>query len=1448
MLKSVKSKLFAILVGMVAVVLVVAGVSFRARQQADVALDEVITNQLPSAIALGRVSSALVGVRLWTRLGVVDLAAQSQERGAVDRQRRDAALVELERAWSDYAALPMGPQEVELWRDFTARFSTFKSENEQVWAAVASKDVDRSQAHLEPHQQVTVFALEALGKVVEFQAAGGRRQRLEVRETHASANWLLLGVVLASLLSIVLAGTQLVHGIVSRTTALKDGADSLARGDFDVELAERSEDEFGALHDAMRGVVDSLRDSARAAASVANGDLDVQVVPRGPRDQLATTINRMVRNLKDTARQANLIALGDLSAEFSPGSEKDELGIALRTMTANLREATAAADAIADGDLGVGVVAKGPRDVLASAINRMVATLKNTARQANHIAVGDFTADVVPRGVKDELGLALKTMTETLRESTAAAEAVANGHLDVVVASKGPRDAQAAAVNRMLGILKEASRQANLIAAGDYSEDIVPRSDQDELGIALQRMTVALRDAAREARDSDWMKSGVAKINELVLGQDDPQVLATVAVSAVARHLDAKVGVLYVLDEDAEGPVLRLFGSYAYAERKNLASRFRIGEGLVGQAALERKQIVIQNAPEDYVRVVSGLGEMLPRNICVAPILYKEQLRAVVELGTLSPLSRIQQEYVDQVAAVVGTALEIARNQEVVGKQQAELRVSNDELKQQQRSLELSSQELKAQQVELEQSNEELEVQMRRTQESEARLKVQQRELEGTNQELEERNRRTEQQKLEIERAGRDLATQAEELATASKYKSEFLANMSHELRTPLNSLLLLARSLRDDRDGNLTPDQKESAGVIFASGNDLLNLINEILDLAKIEAGRMDLRLETVEPADVARTLVQQFDHMARSQGLTLEVKVEPGLPERFVTDPKRLGQVLKNLVGNALKFTDKGGVTVRIAPAGPGVDLSRSGLGAGRAVAIRIVDTGIGIPQDKQKVIFEAFQQVDSGDRRRYGGTGLGLSISREIVALLGGEIQLQSEPGVGSTFTLYLPFETRGAQPPGPESTRPVVSARPRSHTPASGLPVVASAPVVDGVSDDRDAIEDQDRTILIIEDDARFAAVLAKEVRRRGFKCLVALRGADGLTLARSFRPTGVILDINLPDTNGWSVLAALKQDVDTRHVPVHIVSAEDATLEGLRIGAIGHAHKPLRTEDIDAVLATIEKSSATAEKTVLVVENDPVMSRATCRIIGNGNVHVQECATGLEALAALRRRRFDLLVLDLGLPDMQGLALLEAASAEKIPMPPVIVYTVRDLTLDEETHLRQYASSIIIKDVRSQERLTDEVALFLHRVVNDLPEEKRLTIRHIYESDEQLRGKKILIVEDDMRTMFAMSKLLASHGVNPVKAADGQQALTLLDAQPDVDLVLLDMMMPVMDGYEAAQRIRSQERFGNLPIIALTAKAMKEDRQKCIDAGATDYLSKPVDQDRLVSLLRVWLCR
>jgi PAS domain S-box-containing protein len=965
--------------------------------------------------------------------------------------------------------------------------------------------------------------------------------------------------------------------------------------------------------------------------------------------------------------------------------------------------------------------------------------------------------------------------------------------------------------------------------------------------LCTARDVTAVRKAEQERDAKDWLVAGIARLNTVVQGEGATVDLARRIVSEITEHAGAQVGALYAQELDGDGQALSLRASHAYTRRKGVATRYLPGEGVVGQAALERRQILVVDLPDDYIVIASGTGEARPRSVSVTPLLFEGGVKGVIELASFATPSDMVLEYIRQAALIVAVALEASLARERVGKALA-------------RSQELAA-ELEVQQDTLRNTNAELEEQASALKTSERKLMAQQAEIELANAELEQKNELLERQRNETEEARRTVAAHAEEVALSSKYKSEFLANMSHELRTPLNSLLLLARALRDNASGNLDAEQVESARIIFESGSDLLNLINEILDLSKIEAGKMELRIDEVEVGDVSRSLLAQFGHMARAQGLTLAVDVDAAAPASIVSDAQRVGQILKNLIGNAIKFTERGRVSVTFARPSPGVVLSRSGLDPARAIAVHVTDTGIGIPVDKQKLIFEAFQQADSGDRRRFGGTGLGLSISRELANLLGGEIQVVSTPGHGSTFSVYLPESlapghgrarinegdrSRAASTTAPASLR-AGGSPPRAGTAAAPAAERPRSPI----ADDRGAIQEHDRVVLVIEDDLRFAGVLVAHVRQRGLKCLHAASGEEGLELAREHRPHGVVLDIELPGMDGWAVLTALKQDVSLRHIPVHIVSVDEASTVNLGIGAIGHAAKPITWEQIDEVLRRLESASAHAVKHVLVVEDDPLMRQETARVIGNGNVKVHAVGTAreaLEALDALGSGTYALVVMDLGLPDMQGVDMLKTLAEQQRPMPPVIIHTVRELTMEEELFLRNYSDSIIIKDVRSQERLIDEVALFLHRVVRELPEDKRRAILHVRESNEPLRGKKVLIVEDDMRTMFAMARMLAAHGVHPVKAENGERALAVLEEHPDTDLVLLDMMMPILDGYETARRLRADPRFARVPVIALTAKAMREDRQKCIDAGCTDYISKPVDPERLASLMRVLLFR
>lgn len=988
---------------------------------------------------------------------------------------------------------------------------------------------------------------------------------------------------------------------------------------------------------------------------------------------------------------------------------------------------------------------------------------------------------------------------------------------------------------------------ADAIAGGNLKApvDTGRRDEIGDLALSIEKMQSSLRESRGQEEAKNWLLTGIGRLNDTMRGDPDMEVLATKVISEIARQLDAQVGALYLMDGRNHSR-LSLIGSYAYTKRKSLSNAYELGEGLVGQAALEKQQILVANVPEDYIRITSGLGERIPKSICVTPFIYEELVKGVVEIGTLGEMTDAQMTYLTTAMPNLAVAVESAERRTNLAEALSEAqRLSG---------------ELQAQQEELKTANEELEEQSQQLKISEERLKQQQEELQATNEELEEKNNLLERQKKEVEDARMEIEEKARELALASKYKSEFLANMSHELRSPLNSLLLLAQGLAGNKERNLTPNQVESAEIIHGSGSDLLNLIDEILDLSKIEAGRMDLHVETVKISDLIDGVRASFGPLAAQKKLSLDIPRTENAPDEIRTDRKRVQQIIRNLLSNAFKFTEQGGVTVafghatwrdgrwedtggeivelrKIADAPPG--------NSDRLLSVMVKDTGIGIAPEHQKSIFEAFQQADGGTSRKYGGTGLGLSISRELAGLLGGEITLESKPGVGSTFTLYLPLTVEKT---GALSVVEVENGNGSGTARQNGAPPQPEEHEMTGIPDDRDDITAGDQAILVIEDDPNFAGILHEKCRERGFKCITSPTGEAGLKLAKKHLPTAVLLDIRLPGIDGWTVLGALKDHILTRHIPVHIISAEQSSTESLRRGAIGHAEKPLDQESLEKIFQRIETVSSETPKAVLVVEDDPKMRRETAKLIGDGDVRVDEAKNAAEALSALRTKKYDCMVLDLGLPDMEGRELLACFDKEGISPPPVIVHTARDLTTDEERDLREHAGSIVIKDVRSQERLLDEVSLFLHRIVNRMPERKRKIIRDLHDTDELLKNKQVLIVDDDMRTTFAISRLLSDRGMKSRKAENGERALQILDNEPDIALVLMDIMMPVMDGYEAILQIRTRDEFQTLPIIALTAKAMPEDREKCLAAGANDYLPKPVDPERLISMIRVWLYR
>ncbi|MBV8886381.1 MAG: response regulator [Chroococcidiopsidaceae cyanobacterium CP_BM_RX_35] len=992
--------------------------------------------------------------------------------------------------------------------------------------------------------------------------------------------------------------------------------------------------------------------------------------------------------------------------------------------------------------------------------------------------------------------------------------------------------------------LEKISSVTEKLATGDLSVSMPTLHRRDEIGVLMQtfnQMIANLRETTRKNDEQGWLKSNLAKFNRMLQGQRNLETVSRQILSELAPLVDAQQGIFYILDSVNNQPILKLLNSYAYQELGHLSSQFHLGEGLVGQCALEKKKILLTEVPGDYLRISSGLGEAVPLNIIVFPVLFETQVTAVIELASFHRFSEIHLTFLDQltesIAVVLNTISSDMRTEELLKQsqslaeelqiQQAELKESNNRLEQQALVLQSSEELLKQQQEELQHSNDE---------------------LQQLNEELEERsellalqNREVERQNQEIEQARRSLEEKAEQLALTSKYKSEFLANMSHELRTPLNSLLILAKLLADNSEENLTTKQVEYSRTIYGAGTELLGLINDILDLAKIESGTMSIDIDQLLFSDLRAQIERTFRQVAQDKQLNFVLEFDPQLPQTMQTDAKRLQQVLKNLLSNAFKFTERGEVRLKVEVALP----QERSPQAETVIAFRVSDTGIGIASDKQKVIFEAFQQADGTTSRKYGGTGLGLSISREIAQLLGGEIQIFSTVGQGSTFTLYLPQGSGGV---GEQGTRGQGEQGKEYHltTPPPHQPM---APAFSSLADDQEIIQPQDQVLLIVEDDLPFAQILLELARQSGFKGVVAPSGSLGLAMAREFQPSAIMLDIRLPGLDGWTVLERLKHDPNTRHIPVHIISASEGQQRSLQQGALAYLQKPVTSAAVSQALSEIKGFIDRQVKHLLVVEDDETQRRSIIELIGNSDVRTTAVGTGAAALAALSSGQFDCLVLDLGLPDMSGFELIEQLKQQpNLQKLPIVVYTAQELTRAEEMELRRMAETIIIKDVRSPERLLDETALFLHRVQAKLPSPQRQMLEQLRVADQVLAGKKVLIVDDDMRNIFALTSLLERQQMQVVYAENGADALLVLQQHPDVHVVLMDVMMPEMDGYETMRAIRQEPRFSALPMLALTAKAMQGDREKCIAAGASDYITKPVDTEQLLSLLRVWLYR
>jgi CheY-like chemotaxis protein/CHASE3 domain sensor protein len=905
-----------------------------------------------------------------------------------------------------------------------------------------------------------------------------------------------------------------------------------------------------------------------------------------------------------------------------------------------------------------------------------------------------------------------------------------------------------------------------------------------------------------------WLRTGQMAFGQRIQGEQRLERLGEYVLSFLGSYLGAKVGALYI----AEGAgVFRRFAGYAMAAGSDVV---RGGDGLLGQAARDNRPIRVENVPEGYLPITSALGRGAPREILIAPATADGTVHAIIELGFLRTLHPEDLELLSRVSETLGVAIRASKD-----------RTRLEELLEE---TQRQGEELQTQQEELRVSNEELEVQSRSLKESHAQLESQQAELEQTNSQLEEQAQLLEHQKDELSEAQKILTERAAELERANQYKSEFLANMSHELRTPLNSSLILAKILADNRTGNLTAEQIKYAQTISSAGNDLLAIINDILDLSKIEAGKVELVPESVVVARILDDLSRTFQPVAQNKGLGFKIELTPGTPSQLETDPQRVGQILKNLVANALKFTEAGEVTVRVF------------AGAQNRLCFDVIDTGIGISEHQREIIFDAFRQADGSTHRKYGGTGLGLTISRDLARLLGGDISVMSTPGTGSTFTLTLPLKyTPSAEAPvSPRAPAPTVA-------PARAVPRPVPPRVV--VEDDANRIQSDSRLILIVEDDPPFATILRDLAHELGFQCIVTHTANDALAAVATYRPKAILLDMNLPDYSGLGVLDQLKRNPQMRHIPVHVVSVADYSQEALAMGAVGYAMKPVNRDQLAEALQKLEAKSSPGVRNVLVVEDDERQRESIQQLLQNEDVKITGVRTAADALSRLRQTTFDCMVMDLNLPDFSGYELLQKmAEAEDVAFPPVIVYTGRSLTGDEEQRLRRFSKSIIIKDARSPERLLDEVTLFLHQVESKLPVERQRMLQVARDRDAALEGRRILVVEDDVRNIFALSSLLEPKGASIEIARNGREALESLTRNSNIDLVLMDIMMPEMDGLTAMREIRKRPEWKKLPIIALTAKAMRDDQEKCLAAGANDYIAKPLDVEKLMSLVRVWM--
>jgi CheY-like chemotaxis protein/signal transduction histidine kinase/HAMP domain-containing protein len=1263
--------------------------------------------------------------------------------------------------------------------------------------------------------------------------------------------------------------------LTSQVRNIADVTTAVANGDLSKKITVDVRGEILQLKDTINTMVDQLRSFASEVTRVARevgteGRLGGQAfVPgaSGTWKDLTDSVNFMASNLTDQVRNiaevTTAVANGDLSKKITVDVKgeilelKDTINVMVDQLSSFASEVTRVAREVGtEGKLGGQAQVKGVGGTwkdLTENVNFMAANLTQQVRGiagvVTAVANGDLKKKltVAAQGEIASLANTINEMTDTLavfadQVTTVAREVGVEGKLGgqaSVPGASGTWKALTENVNQLAANLSTQVRAiaevATAVTRGDLSRSIQVEASGEvsDLKDNINEMIRNLKETTQKNAEQDWLKTNLARFTRLLQGQRDLEAVSKLILSELAPLVSAHHGVFYMMDSQNQTGRLNMIASYGYRSSRKIPTSFGHGEGLVGQCAVEKTRVWLTNVPRDYIAVSSGLGAAPPTNIVVLPILFEQEVKAVIEIASLDRFTATHIGFLDQLMESIGVVL------------------NTIETNSRTESLLAQSQRLAQ---ELQQTNQELA--------EKARL-------------LSEQNSEVERKNHEVEQAKFALEEKASQLALSSKYKSEFLANMSHELRTPLNSLLLLAQQLGENPNGNLLPTQVEYAKTIYGSGSDLLTLINDILDLSKIESGTVTIEVSEYRFSVLTNYVERTFRHMAEAKHISFNIGLGATLPPAVVTDTTRLQQILKNLLSNAFKFTPHGEVRLNIDVAESGWSTDHPNLrDADAVIAFSVIDTGIGIPTEKLQLIFEAFQQADGSTARRYGGTGLGLSISRELARLLGGEIRVTSSVGVGSSFTLYLPYNKAGLAKYSPSSQAHAHGVAAPLSTPRLNGPAATSAApgnladpadmtgdevqtkaavtvLVDQESstDDRNVVAPGDPAILIIEDDETFSDMLLNLARKKNFKAIVTSSGDSALTLARDYMPTAIFLDIDLPDIDGFTVLDRLKRHPSTRHIPVHILSSSHERERGLRQGAISYLTKPIAFDRLEEEFARVQQFLVRGKRTLLIVEDDDIQRNQVISLLSDSDIVITAVNSGQAALDALSSSKFDCMVLDLTLPDIDGIELLDTIGKDaKLCDLPVIVYTAKELSRSEILNLSSVAKTIVVKDARSPERLVHETALFLHRSPLNLPEIQRQMIEEIDIADSGLAGRKVLIVDDDLRNIFALTTVLERHEMSVAFAENGKDGIEILEKDPSIEIVLMDIMMPEMDGYDTMRAIRKIERFKSLPIITLTAKAMKGDRDKCLAAGASDYITKPVDVSQLLSLMRVWLHR